>query len=125
LKYGSINNMISTRIFDSSAFIRPSTDEPIRSVVTESDDSVVVMWYVLPGQRIHPHVHPAGQDTWIVLSGQADYILDDTESTHPILQGNIVVARAGQAHGAINHSLVPFLFISIVSPASAGYHLLE
>ncbi len=117
--------MISPRIFESIKFIQPSTDEPIRSVVTESDDSVVVMWYVLPGQRIRPHVHPAGQDTWIVLSGQADYILDDAESTYPILQGHIVVARAGQVHGAINHSLVPFLFVSVVSPASAGYHLLE
>ena len=116
--------MTSPRIFDSSEFIQPSTDEPIRSVVTESDDSAVVMWYVLPGQRIRPHVHPAGQDTWIVLSGQAEYILDEAESTRPILPGHIVVARAGQVHGAINSGLVPLLFVSVVSPANAGYHLL-
>lgn len=51
------------RVFEAEQFVRVGENEPIRSVVTESADAVVVMWHMFPGQRIAPHVHPAGQDT--------------------------------------------------------------
>ena len=34
--------MSKTRIFDSSQFFQPTDGEPIRSVITESKDAVVV-----------------------------------------------------------------------------------
>ena len=38
--------MSATRIFSSSEFFQPAEGEPIRSVITESRDAVVVAWYV-------------------------------------------------------------------------------
>ncbi len=45
--------MISPRIFDNVEFVQTSDGEPIRSIVTESPDAVVVMWYLMPGQQIN------------------------------------------------------------------------
>lgn len=61
------------RIFSVSEFVRSSNGEPIRLVVLETEESVIVVWYVRPGQEIAAHIHPQGQDTWTVLSGSADY----------------------------------------------------
>jgi len=65
--------MSTTRIFNSSKFFQPTDGEPIRSVVTESEDAVVVAWYIKPGQEIPAHIHPNGQDTWTVLTGKGEY----------------------------------------------------
>lgn len=113
--------MILSRIFNSAEFVQKSDAEPIRSVVTESPDAVVVMWCVLPGQNISPHVHPSGQDTWIILSGNGEYILDAEGTTKPISSGQIVVAHTGQVHGVINKGSEPLQFVSVVAPQDAGY----
>ncbi|HRE18198.1 MAG TPA: cupin domain-containing protein [Rhodocyclaceae bacterium] len=113
------------RIYRVADFERPATDEPIRSVVMESPDAVVVVWHVLPGQRTAPHVHPAGQDTWTVLSGCADYVTDAISQTRPLSVGQIAVARAGEVHGVINRGSEPFRFVSVVAPAEAGYTLIS
>ena len=65
--------MSAARIFNSSEFLQPTDGEPIRSVVTASLDTVVVAWYVKPGQEIPAHTHPHGQDTWTVLTGAGNY----------------------------------------------------
>ena len=115
--------MTTTRIFHSSQFLQPTEDEPIRSVVTESKDAVVVAWYIKPGQTILPHVHPNGQDTWTILRGRGEYYLDQVGSTKPIVAGDVVVAHLGCVHGVFNNGEEPLVFISVVSPADAGYHL--
>ena len=113
------------RIFDSNAFFRPTTEaEPIRSVVTQSAEAVVVAWCVLPGQRIAAHVHPHGQDTWTILSGQGEYQLHSDGTARPVRAGNIVVAPTGCVHGVLNAGGEPLRIISVVSPAEAGYQLL-
>lgn len=112
------------RIFQSSDFVQPTMDEePKRSVITESADAVVVMWHLLPGQRIRPHIHPNGQDTWIVMSGSGDYSPCAGEMTTPISCGQVVVAHAGQVHGVLNNTSEPLQILSVVSPANAGYFL--
>ncbi|MCC5637358.1 cupin domain-containing protein [Nostoc sp. CHAB 5844] len=113
--------MVLSRIFNGAEFVQMSDGEPIRSVVTESADAVVVMWYVLPGQTINPHIHPSGQDTWIVLSGNGEYILDAEGKTMPISSGQIVVAHTGQVHGVVNQGSEPLQFVSVVAPQDAGY----
>ncbi|NJM68486.1 MAG: cupin domain-containing protein [Acaryochloris sp. RU_4_1] len=115
--------MSQTRIFNSSHFFQPTDGEPIRSVVTESQDAVVVAWYLKPGQEIPAHLHPNGQDTWTVLSGQGDYYLDPAGTTKPIMAGDVVIAHTGCVHGVLNNGDVPLVFISVVSPADAGYQL--
>jgi quercetin dioxygenase-like cupin family protein len=55
--------METSRIFNSTAFFQPTDAEPIRSVVTQSKDAMVVAWYIKQGQQIPLHIHPQGQDT--------------------------------------------------------------
>jgi quercetin dioxygenase-like cupin family protein len=116
--------MSQTRIFNSTEFFQPVDDgEPVRSVVTESADAVIVAWYLQPGQKIAAHIHPQGQDTWTILSGQGEYFLDLTGNTQPIVAGDVVIAPIGAVHGVFNHGSEPLRFISVVSPAAAGYQL--
>jgi quercetin dioxygenase-like cupin family protein len=117
--------MNTPRIFNSSQFFQPTDQEPVRSVVTESKDAVVVAWYIKPGQEIPAHLHPNGQDTWTILSGQGEYYLDQTGATKPIMAGDVVIAHTGCVHGVFNNGDEPLVFISVVSPADAGYQLVS
>lgn len=113
--------MSATRIFNSSIFFKAANRAPVRSVVTQSAEAVVVAWHVEPGQSIPTHIHPSGQDTWTVLSGKGDYYLDEAGTTAPIVTGDIVVAESGCVHGVVNSGDEPLTFISIVTPANAGH----
>jgi quercetin dioxygenase-like cupin family protein len=112
------------RVFNSSKFVRSSDGEPIRSVITESPDAVVVVWYIQPQQQIAAHQHPHGQDTWTILAGQGKYYLDRLGTTTSIAMGDVVVAPIGSVHGVFNDGDEPLIFISVVSPATAGYELI-
>lgn len=109
-----------SRVFRVEDFIVPSDGVPVRSVVVESTEAVVIVWHVAPGQEVAAHRHPAGQDTWTVLSGTADYYMGEG-GRQAIGAGAIVVARPGQVHGALNSGSEPFLFVSVVTPGQAGY----
>lgn len=113
--------MESNRIFKSAQFFQPTDGEPIRSVITESQEAVVVAWFLQPGQTIAPHFHPHGQDTWTILTGQGDYTIDSVGTTQSIESGDVVVAPVGAVHGLQNTGEGPLSFISIVAPAEAGY----
>jgi quercetin dioxygenase-like cupin family protein len=115
--------MSINRIFHSSNFFQSSEGEPIRSVITESPDAVIVAWYIQPGQEIAPHIHPQGQDTWTILSGRGDYYLDQAGNKQSIEMGDVVIAPAGSVHGVFNSGDESLVFISVVSPMNAGYEL--
>lgn len=116
------HSMIRDRLFHSEKFFQPTNDgEPVRSVVFESKEAVVVAWHVNPGQRIAAHVHPHGQDTWTILSGRGYYQLNHAGETVMINAGDVVVAKTGSVHGVVNDGTEPLRFISVVAPASAGY----
>ncbi len=112
------------RIFDLVDFVQPSAGEPIRSVLLETPDSVIVVWHAHPGQTIAPHRHPAGQDTWIVTAGCAEYFQGDGVR-RPLAKGQIAVARPGEVHGALNVGDEGFVFVSVVSSANAGFEPAE
>lgn len=114
--------MTTTRLFKNNSFFQPSDNEPLRTVISESEHAVVVAWYVKTGQKIPAHCHPNGQDTWTVLSGCGQYCLD-AETVQPIGAGDVVIAYQGQMHGVFNHGEQPLMFISVVSK-EAGYQLL-
>ena len=117
--------MNADRIFKSADFMQPADGEPIRSVITLSAEAAVIAWHVKPGQRIAPHIHPQGQDTWTVLSGCGEYQLEPTGESLIISQGDIVVAHVGQIHGVHNTGTEPLVLISIVSPSEAGFQPLD
>lgn len=112
------------RIFSVPDHVHPSDGKPIRSVVLETGDSVIVVWHAHPGQEIEAHVHPHGQDTWTVVAGEAEYYLGNGMTTH-VVTGDIAIAKPGQVHGAFNTGSVPFIFVSVVAPGNAGFALAE
>ncbi|WP_186410684.1 cupin domain-containing protein [Candidatus Propionivibrio aalborgensis] len=113
--------MTNQRVYPSNDYMQPSEGEPIRSVIVESEHSTIVAWHVEPGQRIAPHTHPEGQDTWTILSGQGLYQVDAQGLTVSIVTGDVVVAQKGQVHGVLCTSGDPLRFISVVAPLAAGY----
>lgn len=113
--------MSHQRVYKSSDYMQVSDGEPIRSVVVESEHSVIVAWHVEPGQTIAPHTHPEGQDTWTILSGHGQYQIDEDGNTVAVVPGDVVVARKGQVHGVLCTSSEPLRFISVVAPFEAGY----
>jgi quercetin dioxygenase-like cupin family protein len=112
--------MTEQRIFHSSEFFQPSKEEPIRSVISASPESTIVAWYIQPQQSIPAHIHPQGQDTWTILAGQGEYFLALGER-QSIVKGDVVIAPTGSVHGVFNNSTEPLIFISVVSPSTAGY----
>lgn len=112
------------RIFNSAEFFQPTDGEPIRSVITESPEATVVAWYIQPGQEIAAHIHPQGQDNWTILSGTGEYYLDAAGARQTIAKGDVVIAPVGAVHGVLNSGDEPLVFISIVTPANAGFQLL-
>ncbi|ARJ68041.1 hypothetical protein WV31_05425 [Magnetospirillum sp. ME-1] len=90
-----------------------------RHVISQTEHAVVTGWHVLPGQGLEPHRHPEGQDTWVVLAGEADYLMGGGKS-RKIKTGDIAIATTGQVHGARNTGTSPFIFVSTVTPADAG-----
>jgi quercetin dioxygenase-like cupin family protein len=113
--------MSPDRIFRVAEHLQASDGEPIRSVVHETDDAAIVAWTVKPGQRISPHVHPAGQDTWTVIAGEGEYQIDASGATVRIAAGDIAVAPIGAVHGVRNTGSQVLVFVSVVSPGRAGY----
>jgi quercetin dioxygenase-like cupin family protein len=113
------------RIFSVSEIIRSSEGDPTRSVVLETEDSVIVVWHAHPGQEIVAHVHPHRQDTWTVLTGSSDYYQGHGE-VRKLKAGEVAGAKKGQVHGAGNtDKKQPFIFVSVVSPSNAGFVLNE
>lgn len=115
---------MTRRVFQVAGHLQPNDGEPIRSVVHETDDAAVVAWIVKPGQRISPHVHPSGQDTWTVIAGVGEYQIDASGATVRIASGDVAVAPAGAVHGVLNTGPMDLVFVSVVSPAQSGFETL-
>jgi quercetin dioxygenase-like cupin family protein len=113
--------MSTKRVHKSIDYMQASDGDPIRSVISESEHAAIVAWHVKPGQKIAPHTHPHGQDTWTILSGQGQYQIDAEGNAVTVLPGDVVVARSGQVHGVLCTSSEPLRFVSVVAPLEAGY----
>jgi quercetin dioxygenase-like cupin family protein len=114
-------HMTLGRVFQTTLFLQPSEVEPIRSVVSESPQAVVVAWLVLPGQTIAPHTHPDGKDTWNIVSGSGKYQVNASGDTVSIKAGDNVVAPRSAVHGVHNAGHEPLIFVSVVCPGTTGY----
>ena len=119
-----MGTIMELRTFSVSEYVRPSDGEPIRSVVLETEESAVVVWHAHPGQEIAAHVHPHGQDTWTVITGEAEYYQGGGIVSR-LKAGDIAIAKPGQVHGAINTGKGPFVFVSVVASGKAGFALAE
>lgn len=113
--------MPDDRVFEAARHFREGATEPPRIVITESEHAALVAWSVEPGQRIALHLHPTGQDTWVVLAGEGLYFTDREETARPLKPGSVAVAPAGAVHGALNTGTERLRFVSVVSPALSGF----
>ena len=113
--------MSCERVFQVANHLQPNDGEPIRSVVHETAYAAIVAWTVKPGQRISPHVHPSGQDTWTVIAGEGEYQVDFSGTTVRIAAGDIALAPVGAVHGVLNTGSQALVFVSVVSPALSGF----
>ena len=117
--------MSTQRIFTLADFLQPSDQEPVRSVVSRTEDTAIVAWHVNPGQHLPAHAHPTGQDTWVIISGTGTYQLDKEGNMKIIKAGDIVIAPTGAVHGVYNHGTEPLIFVGVVAPAESGFELLD
>ncbi|MDH4394139.1 MAG: cupin domain-containing protein [Limnobacter sp.] len=113
------------RQYQSHDFYESNVGEPIRSVVVETVESVVVAWHLNPGQEIAPHIHPHGQDTWYVVSGKGEYLTDIGSAKLKLDAGDIVIAPSNCIHSVVNTGNEALKIISVVSPAAAGYEQID
>lgn len=112
--------MIKKRTLDATALVQfsPATDSKgkvVEVAITESQS--VAVWGVRPGQSVPAHLHPDGQDTWIMVKGELKYLMGNGERS-AIRAGTIAVAEHHQIHGAINDGFEDAIFISIYSAPS-------
>lgn len=105
------------RIFDVEKSVRFSDEKAIVTEIVITKHSSIAVWGVRPGQQVHPHTHPDGQDTWIVIRGELTYYLGNGEKK-TISAGQIDVAEPLQVHGAINEGKENAVFVSIYSAPS-------
>jgi quercetin dioxygenase-like cupin family protein len=105
------------RIFDVEKSVRFSDKKAIMTEIVVTKHSSIAVWGVRPGQQVPAHIHPDGQDTWIVVRGELTYYLGDGQKKI-ITAGQIDVAEPSQVHGAINEGSEDAVFLSIYSAPS-------
>lgn len=80
----------------------------------------IAVWGVKPGQEVPAHLHPDGQDTWVMLRGElADYLGGGERRV--IRAGDVDVADCHQVHGAVNEGSEDAVFVSIYSAPKLGW----
>lgn len=102
------------RLFDVENLVQFSDEKAIVTEILTTKHSSIAVWGVRPGQQVPAHIHPDGQDTWIVVRGELTYYLGNGEKKI-ISAGQIDVAEPSQVHGAINLGTEDAVFISIYS----------
>jgi len=112
--------MAKERIFDAQKLARFSPPSDERGKVTEltiTQTQSIAVWGVRPGQKVPAHIHPDGQDTWIMVKGELTYQMGNGERRR-IIAGQIDVAEHHEVHGALNEGKEDAIFVSIYSAPS-------
>lgn len=115
---------MSDRIFTSTEVVEFSNEKAEGEKVTETSDSAVFVWGIKPGQEIPPHIHPNGQDTWVMIQGRLTYYLGDGE-TKQIKAGQVDIAPKETIHGAVNEGDDNAIVVSIHSGPDIGYEEMQ
>ena len=108
------------RIFTATDVVEFSDDRAKNKKLAQTDDSAVFVWGVKPGQEVPAHIHPDGQDTWIMIEGTLTYYLGNGE-TEQIEAGQVDVAPSEAVHGTVNETDEDAIFVSIYSDPAIGY----
>jgi quercetin dioxygenase-like cupin family protein len=111
---------LSERIFDVRNLVKFSDEKAKVTKITATENTMIFVWGVKPGQQVEAHIHPGGQDTWIIVQGELTYYLGNGK-TKTICAGQIDVAPKDYVHGCVNESKQDAVFISIYSPKDIGF----
>jgi len=72
--------MMNDRIFSLESHVRFSDESATVTEIIQTENSSIAVWGVKPGQIVQAHLHPDGQDTWVMLKGTLTYYLGNGES---------------------------------------------
>jgi quercetin dioxygenase-like cupin family protein len=108
------------RIFDLQAYAHFSDNRAKVTEVAVTDNSSIAVWAVQPGQKVEVHLHPGGQDTWVMLKGTLTYYLGNGQR-QTLSVGQCALADQSQIHGAVNEGKEDAVFVSIYSAPKIGY----
>ena len=108
------------RIFALQTYARFSNQRAKVTEVVATDNSSIAVWAVQPGQEVAAHLHPSGQDTWVMLKGTLTYYLGNGQR-QIISAGECAIADRDQIHGAMNDGIEDAVFVSIYSDTKIGY----
>ena len=111
---------MSQRALDPAALVRFSDEKATVTEISITEHSSIAVWGVRPGQEVPAHIHPDGQDTWVMLRGSLSYYLGNGERA-TIRAGHVDVADHHQVHGAINEGTEDAVFVSIYSAPKLGW----
>lgn len=108
------------RIFALQAYAHFSNQRAKVTEVVTTENSSIAVWAVQPGQKVEVHLHPSGQDTWVMLKGTLTYYLINGQ-TQTLSAGQCALADQSQIHGAVNDGTEDAVFVSIYSAPKIGY----
>ena len=111
---------MNERIFSLESYVRFSDESAPVTEIIQTENSSIAIWGVKPGQIVQAHLHPDGQDTWVMLRGPLTYYLGNGES-QSLNTGEIAIADQHQIHGGVNNSNEDAVFVSIYSAPQIGY----
>jgi len=111
---------MNLRTLDPEVLVRFSDEKAAVTEISITEHTSIAVWGVRPGQEVPAHIHPDGQDTWIMLRGSLSYYLGNGERM-AIRAGQVDVAEHHQVHGAINDSGEDAVFLSIYSAPKLGW----
>jgi len=102
------------RILDIEDMVQFSSEKATVREISVTKKASIAVWGVRPGQEVPAHIHPDGQDTWVMMRGKLTYYLGNGEKKK-ISAGQVDVAEESQIHGAINEEKEDAVFLSIYS----------
>jgi quercetin dioxygenase-like cupin family protein len=112
--------MTNTRILSLESHVRFSNESATVTEIINTGNSSIAVWGVKPKQIVPAHLHPDGQDTWVMLRGTLTYYLGNGENQE-LNVGQVAIADQNQIHGAVNNSSEDAVFVSIYSAPQIGY----
>lgn len=89
------------RIFDLKDVTIFSKEEPTNNIFYEGKTFYLSVRGFEPGQSNPIHLHPDGQDIYIVLEGEGLYALGE-DQFEKVKKGQVLIAGPGDVHGIKN-----------------------
>ena len=111
---------MSKRTLDPEALALFSDEKATVTEISNTEHASIAVWGVRPGQEVPAHIHPDGQDTWIMLRGSLSYFLGNGGRA-TIRAGQVDVAEHHHVHGANNDGGEDAVFLSIYSAPKLGW----